>query len=252
MTSSVPTDHPAPARSPRAEQILDAAERLIVKQGFKGVTMATVAARAHVGKGTAYLYWRTKEDLFLELVAREMSGLQADLARQVRDHPSLARPEELCPALLSAAIARPLVRAVQTSDDDVLGGLLNDPRTRDLLAAHGAEAMLSQLLPVWRSAGLARTDWSVEDQVASVGLLAMGWFTVEARRTTALPGIGSPPGSSDLSQAELDHTARLTIDALVSPRGQGDEDSAPDLPSLAEAVSGVLEGLAEKSLTAIG
>lgn len=251
MTSSVPSDHPAPARSPRAEQILDAAERLIVKQGFKGVTMATVAARAHVGKGTAYLYWRTKEDLFLELVAREMSGLQADMARRVRADATLARPENLCPVLLSTALARPLVRAVQTSDDDVLGGLLDDPRTRNLLTEYGAAAMMSQLLPVWRSAGLARTDWSIEDQISAVGLLAMGWFTVEARRTTALPSAGATHATSGTAQAELDRTARLTVGALLSPRGQEDEETVEDPSSLAEAVADVLEELAERTLTAI-
>ena len=46
-----------------AARILAAARELVLKRGVKGLTVAEIAARAHVGKGTAYLYWPTKEDL---------------------------------------------------------------------------------------------------------------------------------------------------------------------------------------------
>ena len=42
------------AQKSRAAKVLAAAEELVVKQGFKGVTMSAVAQRAHVGKGTPY------------------------------------------------------------------------------------------------------------------------------------------------------------------------------------------------------
>lgn len=109
-------------RTGKAAKILTAAEELILKQGFKGVTMAAVAQRAHVGKGTAYLYWRTKEDLFLELLA----GVLADLADRVCATPGLAMADRLCPAIADAWLARPLVRALQVTDSDVLGALLDD------------------------------------------------------------------------------------------------------------------------------
>ena len=113
-------------RTGKAAKILTAAEELILKQGFKGVTMAAVAQRAHVGKGTAYLYWRTKEDLFLELLVDSLAGVLADLADRVCATPGLAMADRLCPAIADAWLARPLVRALQVTDSDVLGALLDD------------------------------------------------------------------------------------------------------------------------------
>jgi AcrR family transcriptional regulator len=39
-----------------------------LKRGVKGLTIAEIAEKAHVGKGTAYLYWKTKEDLLLAVI----------------------------------------------------------------------------------------------------------------------------------------------------------------------------------------
>jgi AcrR family transcriptional regulator len=51
-----------------AARILAAARELVLKRGVKGLTVAEIAEKAHVGKGTAYLYWKTKEDLLLAVI----------------------------------------------------------------------------------------------------------------------------------------------------------------------------------------
>ena len=64
----------------RREQLLDAAAALLVEKGFASMTVAEVAERAGVAKGTVYLYFDTKESL--------VAGLQAKydeaLVEQVR------------------------------------------------------------------------------------------------------------------------------------------------------------------------
>lgn len=45
--------------------ILDAAERLFVRYGYKKTTIDEVAGEAGVGKGTIYSYFRSKEELLL-------------------------------------------------------------------------------------------------------------------------------------------------------------------------------------------
>lgn len=64
------------ARSPEAkerrrEAILQAASRLLGQAGFDSVTMVAVARAAGIAKGTTYLYFRTKEELFLALLSDE-------------------------------------------------------------------------------------------------------------------------------------------------------------------------------------
>jgi AcrR family transcriptional regulator len=50
------------------EAILDATEELILELPYRLVTIEGIASRAGVGKSTVYRWWRTKEDLVLEVV----------------------------------------------------------------------------------------------------------------------------------------------------------------------------------------
>jgi AcrR family transcriptional regulator len=78
--------------STRAARLLAAAGDLLIGRGAKGFTVADVAARAHVGKGTVYLYWPTKEDLLIGLIGRAFLRLLDDLIEQLSADPGLARP----------------------------------------------------------------------------------------------------------------------------------------------------------------
>lgn len=58
-------------RDERRETILAAAETLFVKKSLAAIGMAEVAQRAGLAKGTPYLYFPTKEALFLALLSRD-------------------------------------------------------------------------------------------------------------------------------------------------------------------------------------
>lgn len=53
-----------------AEKILDAAERLLTRYGYKKMTIDDIASEAGIGKGTVYLSFKSKEDLVLSTVDR--------------------------------------------------------------------------------------------------------------------------------------------------------------------------------------
>lgn len=54
----------------RRESILDAAEFLLSKQSIESIAMMDVAKTIKLAKGTLYLYFKTKEELFLSLLER--------------------------------------------------------------------------------------------------------------------------------------------------------------------------------------
>ncbi len=58
----------------RPGELLDAALDLFVEKGFAGTSAAEVAQRAGVSKGTLFLYFATKEDLFKEVVRTNISS----------------------------------------------------------------------------------------------------------------------------------------------------------------------------------
>lgn len=160
--------------SPTAARLLTAANDLLLGRGAKGFTVADVAARAHVGKGTVYLYWPTKEDLLIGLIGRSFLRVLEDLVQQLDDDPALARPSRFCPRMLHIAVSQPLVAALQRHDDDLLGMLADHPRSVALNDALGPGAVLDAMIPLWRRDGLARTDWDIADQTFALHALITG------------------------------------------------------------------------------
>jgi AcrR family transcriptional regulator len=79
---------PAPARQRRKEarpqELLDAALALFVEKGFAATRAEEVAARAGASKGTLYLYFPSKEELFKAVVRSNLSALIAE-GQQIAD-----------------------------------------------------------------------------------------------------------------------------------------------------------------------
>src|SRR5260370_25072675 len=70
-------------RQLRAERILDAAAELIQRWGYNKTTIDDIAKRAGVAKGTMYLHWKTREDLFSALLVREELALAEDIKQRI-------------------------------------------------------------------------------------------------------------------------------------------------------------------------
>jgi AcrR family transcriptional regulator len=77
------------AKTARRDTILKAAERLFRKQRYESITVDSIALACHLAKGTVYLYFPTKEAIFLELLLNELErwfdDLRAPLERLERD-----------------------------------------------------------------------------------------------------------------------------------------------------------------------
>jgi len=81
----------------RPEELIDAALAVFGERGFRAASLEEVARRAGVSKGTVYLYFASKDDLFRALVERKIvvlleageallsdhDGSAADLLRRV-------------------------------------------------------------------------------------------------------------------------------------------------------------------------
>ncbi|MFF9782122.1 TetR/AcrR family transcriptional regulator [Streptomyces nigrescens] len=170
--------------SAKAARILTVAQELVLKRGVKGVTVAEIAEKAHVGKGTVYLYWGTKEDLLVGLFAREFLAVVEGSIDALTADPDAARPHRLCPQLIHNGLERPFVRALQTGDSDLLGVLTQHPRSTELLGTLGPAALMYTVLPVWRQHRLARTDWPLEEQAYALQALMAGFLETTTRAHT--------------------------------------------------------------------
>ncbi len=64
-------------------QILDGAKRCFMSLGFEAASMNEITAEAGVSKGTLYVYFEDKEDLFKGLIDREKSAVMAAAKEQL-------------------------------------------------------------------------------------------------------------------------------------------------------------------------
>lgn len=67
----------------KREQILEAAIQIFAHQGFHDAKVEEIAAAAGVGKGTVYEYFRSKEDLFYEMLEFVQAKYLEDFRREV-------------------------------------------------------------------------------------------------------------------------------------------------------------------------
>lgn len=73
-----------PAKVARRAMLLAAAGNLFARRDFDDVSVDDIARKAGIAKGTVYLYFGTKEGLFLNLVSDELSAWLAEAAEHLK------------------------------------------------------------------------------------------------------------------------------------------------------------------------
>src|SRR5262252_1664994 len=102
-------------RAARRDQIVAAALACFARTGYHATTMADVAAQAGVSKGTPYLYFDSKEALFLALHEEWDCGLAERVNAAIAALPEAGRrsPRRVLGAV-AAAVARHVQEEAQT------------------------------------------------------------------------------------------------------------------------------------------
>jgi TetR/AcrR family transcriptional repressor of nem operon len=204
---------PSPRRQPpdvRREQILDAAERVLVERGLAAATMADVAEAASVAKGTVYLYFESKAELLAGLRARYFERFAAMLGKR----PRAGEP--------GAALAARIERLVTASYDFALANhelhhvLFHEAGFGEEDAFARARAVMAELV----EAGQATGELDVTDPVLATDFLLHGLHGVLASATH-----GPRPHRRRLIAGVTELTCRaLGIEGFGGtrkPRGEG-------------------------------
>jgi TetR/AcrR family transcriptional regulator len=102
VTTASPRRIGAPDSKTRS-QLLDAAEQLLLEEGYAAVTSRRVAAKAGLKPQLVHYYFRTMDDLFVEVFRRRAEADLAGFARAVERDGSLQNLWRLNADLRSAA-----------------------------------------------------------------------------------------------------------------------------------------------------
>lgn len=161
----------------RAHRILDAAAVLIQRWGYNKTNVEDIAKQAGVGKGTIYLHWKTRDELFRALIRRERLEMAADFKQRISRDPAGATLYGIYKHYAYALIKRPLLKAFFLRDPDALGKFAQGEHDTNAFAERLAG--FSVHLEFLRAHGLVRTDVSVREQVYMLSAIVMGFYAVE-------------------------------------------------------------------------
>src|SRR5712692_9982872 len=142
-------------RKLREERLLDAATTLLVRWGYRKTTIDDVAREASVGKGTIYLHWKDKNDLFRAAIWREQQRYSEELQRRIAADPQGGLLHRVTTHGMLAALSNPLMAAIIRGKADIFNGFLgaSDPGFLTQLVGD-ADAYFAQM----QDAGLIRAD----------------------------------------------------------------------------------------------
>lgn len=167
----------ARARKVRAERILDAASELLLRLGYKRVTIEDVSDRVGIGKGTIYLHWKSREALFYAVLAREYLKAHEELVGTLRRDPQTALLHRLTREYFLHVMRRPLLHAALTDDLELLGRMA---RTADRRAVEAqTEMVFNDYLQLLQQHGLLRADAQPRELLFAYQATVGGYFIQE-------------------------------------------------------------------------
>jgi AcrR family transcriptional regulator len=150
---------------------------LIQRWGYNKTTIDDIARQAGVAKGTIYLHWKTREELFSALLTREKLEMGTEIRQSIEDDPEGATMRGMIKHMALILMKRPLLKAVFLHDMEMLGKLAQERYSTE---AHQQRlAGFHAYLELLREHNLVRKDLSLQAQVYVFSAIFTGFFLVQ-------------------------------------------------------------------------
>lgn len=231
-------------REQRADRILDAAAELMLRWGYNKTTMDDIVRLSGVPKGTIYLHWKTREDLFLALMEREYTRLVEDIQQRIASDPDGGTLQGLTKHSMLATLKSPLMKAVLLRDIDLLGEWVRREYASETYAQQVAQPLA--LLELYRTRGVVRDDIDVRKLVYMLDAVTIGFLvieeympddfkysdeeiaemTAEAVKRTFAPPPTSAPELDEEAKQELANNFISSLDNVLAIRSKTDQEEA--------------------------
>jgi AcrR family transcriptional regulator len=204
-------------REQRADRILDAAAELMLRWGYNKTTVDDIARQAGVAKGTIYLHWKTREDLFTALMKREYIRLAEDIQRRIANDPEGGTFHGMTKHSVLATMKSPLMKAVLLRDTDLLGEWMRKEYASVSYPEQIAQSLA--LFELFRSRGGVRDDIDVHKQAYMLSAITMGFLVIDQYM----------PGDFKYSDEEVVEMMTETVKRAFEPSPQPDEKTKQEI-----------------------
>lgn len=196
---TTPQDRKRTEREARRRKIQGAARPIFVERGFAATSIEQIARQAEMSVGAIYLYFQSKEDLYVSLLPEALAPLEAALAADREAHANEER--------LTAAWAQMLAWSQREAEGARALGLLARPDLAKQLtaeAASGAAAAITRVKDQLAGAivdGIAAGVYREADPVAVTELV---W-------SAFMGGLAGDLVATNLAQPVPDRTALIAV-----------------------------------------
>ena len=201
-------------REERADRILDAAGELMLRWGYNKTTIDDIARQAGVAKGTIYLHWKTREDLFTALMKREYIRLAEDLQRRIASDPEGGTLRGITKHTMLATMKNPLTKAVLLRDTDLLGEWARKEYASETYSQQIDQSLA--LIELFRTRGVTRDDIDARKQLYILNAITMGFLVIDQYM----------PGDFKYSDEEIVEMTAEVVERAFAPSPLS--DSQPD------------------------
>jgi len=160
----------------REAQILRAATSVIIRQGYDKTTMSDIAEEAGVSRGTVYLYFKGKEELFEALLYWEWRQYAQAWLEALESDPHGGTIGGFYRALFRAVSSRPLMASMMRRDRRVLGNYLRKPDT--LVSRMDSGSATVAMIKALQAVGAVRQDLDPHITAHLLETLSYGQLTI--------------------------------------------------------------------------
>src|SRR5438105_7275188 len=204
-------------REQRADRILDAAGELMLRWGYNKTTIDDIARYAGVAKGTIYLHWKTREDLFTALMRREYIRLVEDIQQRISGDPEGGTLHGITKHSMLATMKSPLMKAVLLRDTDLLGEWMRKEYANTSFSEQIAQSLA--LFEHLRSRGVVGDDIDIRKQVYMLDAITLGFLLIDQYM----------PDDFKYSDEEVAEMTAETIKRTFEPSQQPDEKTKQEI-----------------------
>ena len=232
-------------REERANRILDAAGELMLRWGYNKTTIDDIARYAGVAKGTIYLHWKTREDLFTALMQREYIRLAEDIKQRIASDPEGGTLHGITKHTMLGTMKSPLTKAIFLRDTDLLGEWLRKEQESPTFSQQIDQSLA--LYEVLQKRGVMRDDIDVRKQLYMLDAITIGFLvidqympddfkysdeeivemTAEVVERTFAPSPSTSPQPDEQAQQETANTLTSYIDTVLTLRKRQDQEEVP-------------------------
>lgn len=160
----------------RESRILDGADELFTRYGYDKTTVREIADRAGVSKGTIYLHFDSKRQLFESLLIREIRRFSRQWLQCLEDDPDTETIGGLYKNMLRALHSSELIQAIYRRDPGILGSYRH--LEANFFEEIYGESIHRELFDSMQEAGLVREELDTEVLAHVFDIIDYGYVSI--------------------------------------------------------------------------